>query len=560
MKIKILIFSLLSAVALQAQTETNPSGNNGKPVSGALSVQSDKRKMRDYKFPDASPYAAGIKAEDLKALLSVLASDSLQGRETGEYGQRKAAEFIAQQFKAAGIPAKADRNSYFQKVLLRNDTWSNLGLKVGDQSFRNRSDFYVFPDYNADIPQIQAKEVVFIGYGIEDPKYNDYEKVDVKGKAVIFYDGEPMSADGKSLITGGEFRSKWSLEWRKKVQLAKAKGAIMVFIIDPKIDENLKKYRRQISTYGWKPVGTDNNTKANDLVNSMFVSPKVAEAILGDKAAKAEQELKDLQTGGKFKPVKAKAKIEANFDKESKSLEASNVLAIIEGSDEQLKKEFVFVTAHYDHLGMADSTVIYHGADDNGSGTSAVIEIARAFQEAKDKGVGPKRTVVCMLVSGEEKGLLGSLYYTEFPLFPLDRTVVDVNIDMVGRVDDRHADNPDYVYVIGSDRMSTELHDINEMSNEEHTKLELDYKYNAKDDPNHFYERSDHYNFAERGVPAIFFFNGTHADYHRPSDTVDKINFDALAKRAQLAFYTAWEIANRPARLVVNVPQEKKKN
>jgi Zn-dependent M28 family amino/carboxypeptidase len=224
-----------------------------------------------------------------------------------------------------------------------------------------------------------------------------------------------------------------------------------------------------------------------------------------------------------------------------------------------LKKEYVFVTAHYDHLGMPDSTVIYHGADDNASGTSGVIEIARAFQEAKEKGVGPKRTVVCMLVSGEEKGLLGSQYYTEFPLFPLDRTVADINIDMIGRLDERHAENPNYVYVIGSDRLSTELHDISEMQNDENTKMELDYRYNAKDDPNHYYERSDHYNFAEKGIPAIFYFNGTHPDYHKPTDTADKINFDAQAKRTQLAFFTAWEIANRPTRLSVNVPQEKKK-
>ncbi len=226
-----------------------------------------------------------------------------------------------------------------------------------------------------------------------------------------------------------------------------------------------------------------------------------------------------------------------------------NVIGFIEGSDDVLKKEFVFVTAHYDHLGMSDSTRIFQGADDNASGTAAVIEIARAFAEAKKKGMGPKRSVVCMLVCGEEKGLLGSKFYVEFPMFPLDRTVVDINIDMVGRVDDRHANNPDYIYVIGSNRLSQSLHEINEYANTHYTKMELDYRYNAKDDPNHFYERSDHYNFAERGIPAIFYFNGTHPDYHKTTDTPDKINHAAAAKRAQLAFYTAWDIANRPVKL-----------
>ena len=263
----------------------------------------------------------------------------------------------------------------------------------------------------------------------------------------------------------------------------------------------------------------------------------------------------DLREGSKFSPIKVKSKVELRQDKESQMLEGSNVLAVIEGTDERLKKEYVFVTAHYDHLGMSDSTVIYYGADDNASGTSGVIEIARAFAEAKKQGVGPKRTVVCMLVSGEEKGLLGSKYYTEFPIFPLDKTLVDINIDMIGRVDERHANNPDYIYVIGSDRISTTLHEINELVNKEQTKLELDYKFNAKDDPNHFYERSDHFNFAEKGIPIVFYFNGVHPDYHRPTDTADKINFDALAKRAKLAFFVAWEVANRPERLLPNVPQ-----
>ena len=557
---KITLIVLTASLSLAAQTEQPaPAAPRDTVATKALGNYSEKRKFRDYKLPDARPFAATIKADDLKEILYVLASDSLEGRETGEKGQKKAAEFIAGQFKAAGIPPKADRNSYFQKVKLRNDTWSDLALKVGETTFKSRADYYVYPAANADVPLITSKEIVFVGFGIEDPKYNDYEKLDVAGKAVIFYDGEPIDTSGKSRITGTDFRSKWSLDWKKKVELAKKKGAVLALVIDPKIEENLKKKRRDISTYGWKPVGSEEPVKPGEMLNSMFVSPAVARAILGDKAAKAEQELEDIRDGGKFNPVKVKSKIEAHFDKESKILEGSNVLAVIEGSDSLLSKEYVFITAHYDHLGMADSTVIYHGADDNASGSSAVIEIAKAFQEAKNKGIGPKRTVVCMLVSGEEKGLLGSLYYTEFPIFPLDRTVVDINIDMVGRIDEKYAGNPDYVYVIGSDRMSTELHDISEMQNDENTRLTLDYKYNAKDDPNRYYERSDHYNFAEKGIPAIFYFNGVHPDYHRPSDTADKINFDALAKRAQLAFHVAWEIANRPARLIANVPGAKKK-
>jgi hypothetical protein len=551
MKFKLLMLLLLPAFMLTAQSDPKPLIYTG---------QKRPQPFRNYKLDnDGTAFAAGIKAEELKSLVYALASDSMQGRETGQDGQRIAADFIAKQFKDAGLPPKGDKG-FFQKIMLQSTTWKDVGIKVGDQEFRNRTDFYVFPAFSPDVPMTEIKEVMFVGYGIEDEKYNDYGKTEVAGKAVIFYDGEPLNKAGKSLITGQEFRSNWSIDWRKKVRLAKQKGATAVFIIDPNFEESLKKNRKEIATYGWRPVGSDLGAIANDFIPSAFVSPTLAKAILGGKSNKVENELDDLREGDKFKPIKVKSKIELRLDKESKSLEGSNVLAVIEGSDEKLKKEFVFVTAHYDHLGSPDSTVIYYGADDNASGTAGVIEIARAFAEAQKKGAGPKRTVVCMLVSGEEKGLLGSKYYTEFPLFPLDKTVVDINIDMIGRVDQPHAENPNYIYVIGSDRISTHLHDINELVNSEHTKLELDYKFNAKDDPNRYYERSDHYNFAEKGIPSIFYFNGTHPDYHRPTDTPDKLNYEVLAKRAQLAFYVAWETANRPDRLAPNVKQDKNKS
>lgn len=564
MKFTLIPLLFLPALVLTAQSDPAPKPPQQPPPATPTPLvytgAKKPKKERWYKLEnDGSTFAAGIKADDLKPLVYALAADSMQGRETGEEGQRIAARFIAKQFKDAGLPPKGDKG-FFQRILLQSATWKDIGVKVGDQEFRIRSDFYVYPAFNPDRPKTEIKELVFVGYGIEDAKYNDYGKAEVEGRAVVFYNGEPMTTAGKSLITGTEFRSNWSIDWRKKVLLAKKKGATAVFIIDPMFEESQKKNRKAISAYGWKPVGTDPESIANDYIPSLFISPAMAKAILGGKAGKVESEISDLREGDSFKPLKIKTKMELRLDKESKSLEGSNVLAVIEGSDEKLKKEFVFVTAHYDHLGQADSTVIYYGADDNASGTAGVIEIARAFAEAKKQGMGPKRTVVCMLVSGEEKGLLGSKYYTEFPIFSLDNTVVDINIDMIGRVDERHASNPDYIYVIGSDRISTHLHDINEMVNEEHTKLELDYKFNAKDEPNKYYERSDHYNFAEKGIPVIFYFNGTHPDYHRPTDTPDKINYDVLAKRAQLAFYVAWETANRPDRLLINVKQDKKKD
>jgi len=230
--------------------------------------------------------------------------------------------------------------------------------------------------------------------------------------------------------------------------------------------------------------------------------------------------------------------------------DSENIWTFIEGSSH--KDEIVVVSAHYDHVGYKGQE-IYNGADDDGSGTVALIEIAQAFNQAKKDGNGPKRSVLILHVTGEEYGLHGSRFYSENPLFPLENTVANVNIDMIGRRDTIYDKiNDDYIYVIGSDRLSTELHNINEEANKKYTHLKLDYKYNAEDDPERIYYRSDHYNFAKHGIPSIFYFNGVHADYHKPTDTPDKIDYDILAKRARLAFATAWEIANREERIIAD--------
>ncbi len=229
--------------------------------------------------------------------------------------------------------------------------------------------------------------------------------------------------------------------------------------------------------------------------------------------------------------------------------DTENVVAFIKGSE--YPEEVVVVSAHYDHLGTKDGK-IYYGADDDASGTAAVMQVARAFKKAVNQGFRPRRSLLFLHVTGEEKGLLGSKYYTENPLFPLKNTVANVNTDMVGRIDEAHKDNPNYVYLIGSNRLSTELDSIIVQKNRKYTHLDLDYTFNAKDDPNRFYYRSDHYNFAKHNIPVVFFFNGVHEDYHRPTDTPDKINFDLLQKRTELIFYTIWEVANRKKRLVVD--------
>ena len=502
---------------------------------------------------EAVKYAEGIKVEDLKKHLYKLASDEFEGRETGTEGQRKAAEYISNHFAALGLPKKGENGTYMQKIAFISENWTNISMQVSEKGLRHLWDYYAYPSTNSDIVPKEINEVVFLGYGIEDENYSDYRKKEVSGKAILIYDGEPMDKRGRSRVTKTDQLSEWSSDWRKKLILAKEKGVSHVFIIDRDFKNNVAEARKAILSRGLK-FGEGEEAEKNYAPNT-FISSGIAEQIVGANKELFLRTRKKIERKGKFKSLTLPSKIQVSGQKSVRSIVGSNVLGYIEGVDEQMKNELVIITAHFDHLGKRGAE-IYNGADDNGSGTSSLLEVTEAFAQAKASGDGPRRSVLMLLVSGEEKGLLGSEYYVEHPVFPLENTIANVNVDMVGRVDEKHQDNPNYIYVIGSNRLSTELHEINEMANSKHTQLELDYTYNAEDDPNRYYYRSDHYNFAEKGIPAIFYFNGTHEDYHRITDTVDKINFEKMEKIARLVFYTSWELANRDKRIEVDVVED----
>jgi Zn-dependent M28 family amino/carboxypeptidase len=277
----------------------------------------------------------------------------------------------------------------------------------------------------------------------------------------------------------------------------------------------------------------------------------MANTILGEK--KIEKAIKKIDKKGSPFSFTNDYPLAFTIQRIEQPVYTENVLGYIEGSD--LKEEVIVVTAHYDHIGI-DGEEVYNGADDDGSGTVALLEIAQAMSIAKSEGNGPRRSIVIMGFSGEEKGLLGSEYYSNNPVFELEQTVANLNIDMIGRIDEDHQDDPNYVYVIGSDFLSTELHEINQYNAANYSDLKLDYRYNSTDDPNRFYYRSDHYNFAKHNIPVIFYFNGTHEDYHQATDEVDKIEYDLLAKRAQLVFQDLWTLANRDKRIVVDKTME----
>ena len=498
----------------------------------------------------ASMLSQTITPDDLKRHLTVLTADSLEGRETGTIGNLRAGTYIARHFQGLGLPPVV-KGSFFQPIAFISESWSSISVSINGKDYAPKWDFYSLPSYNSAL-EINADEVIFCGYGIEDKFYNDYKKVrkKLKDKVLLIYNNEPTNSDGVSLLTSSTTLSEWSTNMTKKLEVAYRYGAKAILVIDGNLQKNLDKYRNEMSSYNMK-MG-EGFFPESHFTNSIFISTEMAKNLIGDKFKKVVAARELIVATGKTKRFSIPCKLALKQEKKINKIKANNVLGYIEGSDEKLKNELVVVTAHYDHLGKKGDD-IFHGADDDGSGTSAVLEIAEAFATAQRMGNGSRRSVLCILVTGEEKGLLGSQYYVNHPIFPLEKTVADVNIDMVGRVDEAHEKDANYIYVIGSDKLSQDLHDINETANKTNTRLNLDYKYNDEADPNRYYYRSDHYNFAVKGIPAIFYFNGTHADYHKKTDTIEKINFDALANRAKLAFFTAWELANRNERIRLNV-------
>jgi Zn-dependent M28 family amino/carboxypeptidase len=287
-----------------------------------------------------------------------------------------------------------------------------------------------------------------------------------------------------------------------------------------------------------------------------LVSRVLAEGVLRSSGTSLKQLRDEALQNQKFTPIfidDAIVTIHAKAIHEIKQTE--NVLALLPGSDPVLKAQVVAFTAHYDHLGKTQDGVMYPGADDNGSGTTAVLELAEAFAKNPIK---PKRSLLFMTVTGEEKGLFGSQYYVNNPIIPLDQTIADLNMDMIGRIDTLHGAHKDtnYIYIIGSDKISLELDSLLQAANAESEQLTLDYKYNDEQDPERFYYRSDHYNFAKNGVPIVFFFDGIHADYHKPTDTVDKILFERMGKICRMIYDLGWKLGNFNGLLIKKSTQE----
>lgn len=469
-----------------------------------------------------APYAKSITADDMQKHLYIVAGKEMEGRETATPGQKRAASYIENYFKSLDLQP-GNNGSYQMTFPVFRDEIVKSVLELNGTEYKLNTEYqpYTFTNYNT---SQYFSEVVFAGHGIADSSFNDYKDVNVAGKLVLIMDGLPTAYQSKGGTAGAGIFA--------KIINAQRKGAAAALIISSNFPRNPRAggtmYRELYRAAQYLPT--------------WYVSEKIAEDIMGHTDwVNIKQDYKTEQ----LPPRVYASNIHLEFEKKINKLESSNVLGFMEGTD--LKDEYVFLTAHYDHEGIRNDTTIYYGADDDGSGTVSILELAQAFAKAKADGKGPRRSIVFMTVSGEEKGLWGSEYYSNHPVYPLEKTTVDLNIDMIGRIGQEYLkdkDSTNYIYIIGDDKLSTDLTPITNQVNK-NLKLKLDRKYNDLNDKNRFYYRSDHYNFAEKGVPIIFYFNGVHADYHRPTDTPDKINYKLMAKRAQLVFYTAWEMANR---------------
>jgi hypothetical protein len=490
-----------------------------------------------------------IQPMEMKDHLSILASDSLEGRETSYPGQKKAAQYIAGIFKKLNLKPYGDDGTYFQHFdieISRVHPETKIVIETGGmkKSYLWGTDFISEGARDTTVTGPAA----FVGF--TDTELDSASQAKLAGRIVFVFMGKKGYAkDTTKAVT-----------LRRIYSNRRDAGTIAALMIPdeegPATFQHAQCMMRDIGSDKGIMRMKSNMPHVQPASIHFLVSPALAEEVLRSSGKSLKQLRDEALQNQEFTPIfidNAVVTINARVINETKQTE--NVLGILPGSDPDLKTQVVAFTAHYDHLGKNRDGVVYPGADDDGSGTAAVLELAEAFVK---NPVKPKRSLLFMTVTGEEKGLFGSQYYVENPAIPLDQTMADLNLDMVGRIDTIHGAYKDtnYVYVIGSDKISPELDSLLQAANAESEQLTLDYKYNDKYDPERYYYRSDHYNFAENGVPIVFFFDGIHADYHKPTDTVDKILFKRMGKICRMIYDLGWKLGNFNRQLIKKTAQE----
>jgi hypothetical protein len=478
-----------------------------------------------------------IKSNDLKKYLVILASDSLEGRETAYPGQRKAAGYISDFFSKINLTPAGDSGTFFQhfeveEIQISPETRISLNAGNKEKNFVWGDDFFLDKVKDTTV----AGQAVFIGF--TDTELTSEEEAKIDGRIVFAFIGKKEYAGDTSK----------SAAWWRLRSFRSDKGAAAVLMITD--EEGNASFRQAQATIR----GFGRNNKIMIMKNDrpyikpervrLLITPVLAEEVLRLNGKSLKQLKNEAQYNKDFRPVfidSAVITIHTSVLHETKKTE--NVIGIIPGSDSDLKAQAVVFSAHYDHLGRDIDGNIYYGADDNASGTAAVLEVAEAFSL---NPVKPKRSLIFLMTTGEEKGLLGSSYYSKNPVISLDRHIADINLDMIGRMDAEHAANKDtnYIYVIGSNMISPELDSLLRKTNGELGQLTLDYRFNGEDDTENFYYRNDSYQFARNGIPIVFFFSGLHTDYHKPSDTANKIIYNRIEKVCRIVYRLGWKLGN----------------
>lgn len=521
---------------------------------------SNKKSLEDF---------SGIITSDLmREHLTILASDEMEGRNTGSVGIEKAAQYLANEYARLGLLAPGESGSYFQTVPFMGTKVLSLdfGLFQGEGSAKKP---YQAPGYLADKNKMFTRmqggrglidaEIVFGGFGASDSVYGvePFKEMDLSGKWVLIFQDLPKVVDGDTLL-GARVNAQSRL-----LDLIIRREAAGVILMDSEpslpFEIYVEAFRKQIETPS--NIRFADRPAPNTLAGAYLrVHPELAAHLLKVNGIAGLNELKSTIRNN-MKSWKAQSlglSLMMNIDEQQVEVPSKNVLAFLEGEDPVLKNEIVVLSSHYDHVGIslpdANGDYINNGADDDGSGTIGVLAVATAFSQAAKEGFRPRRSILFLNVTAEEKGLLGSRYYSDNPVFPIENHVANINMDMIGRDATEHKDKDikEGLYIIGASLISSSLDSLLQVSNKATHNLYLDLSLNNVRDPQQIYRRSDHWNFGRLGIPFVFYFTGLHEDYHRPSDEADKVNYDKMTKITQLIYRNTLEIANYSKRPVVD--------
>lgn len=498
-----------------------------------------------------------ISANQIREYLTFIASDEMEGRDTPSRGLDTAAKFLAMNLARWGFKPAGGDGTFFQRIELRRNRADNGQTKVeiNGRTLANGTDF---------LPLGGAGNVsgplVFAGSGwlVKSKDVDAYKDINPAGRIAVIVGAPNMRPRGISRADYG----KYGEDSMNATDYARSKGVVgLIYVPDSQYVTNWRSSQRIIER-GSTVVAKFQPQQLTTSLPSIVLTPEAANALFEGEAQSSPAIFNAASMPAPFllsDQKKATLKVANNVE----TIPTQNVVAVWEGSDPTLKAEYVALGAHYDHVGSgcpaAGTDTICNGADDDGSGTTALLAMAEAFAKAPAR---PKRSILFVWHCGEEKGLWGSRYFTEYPTVPLNQIVAQINIDMIGRskkegdTNPRNSEltGPDSIYLIGSTMMSTELGELVNTVNKSFLNISYNTKYDDPKDPNRFFYRSDHYNYAKKGIPIIFYFDGVHEDYHRAGDTADKIDYQKMEKITRTVYMTLWEIGTRPVRLKVDKP------